>query len=357
MINQPSQTRHSVVLLQQYAALQASVSTTAFDHTHEWFDCYFRHISNDGLNVIQTWDDADTLTGMLFVKEGYSRYGSMGSMGGMRAKELSSVANYYTASVAPAVKGGMLGQKHFANAYAKHAERFDVVSLAPLDATGEFTRALSSALSRNGFVIDVSTSFRNWFLTLNRRSFAEYRIDLPSTLRNTLSRKRRKLMRERQMRISVAKTVKRTEFEAYLRIHQSSWKPVESHPEFIWDIMQRFSAASWLRFGLLHVDGVAAAAQIWFIKDDTASIFKLAYDPKFAQYSVGSLLTEEMMRYVIDEDRVAVVDFLSGDDAYKRDWMSDVRERKRLRAFNPQTPKGRVLGLGLKAKRWLTPAE
>ena len=35
----------------------------------------------------------------------------------------------------------------------------------------------------------------------------------------------------------------------------------------------------------------------------------------------------KLMRHVIDVDQVREVDFGSGDDAYKKDWMSDRRER------------------------------
>jgi CelD/BcsL family acetyltransferase involved in cellulose biosynthesis len=63
------------------------------------------------------------------------------------------------------------------------------------------------------------------------------------------------------------------------------------------------------------------------------SIFKLAYDERFAQLSAGSVLTSQLMRQVIDVDRVAVVDYLTGDDAYKRDWMSHRRERVGVRAL------------------------
>ena len=34
-----------------------------------------------------------------------------------------------------------------------------------------------------------------------------------------------------------------------------------------------------------------------------------------------------MMEYVIDTDRVEEIDFLTGNDAYKQDWMSERRER------------------------------
>lgn len=52
----------------------------------------------------------------------------------------------------------------------------------------------------------------------------------------------------------------------------------------------------------------------------TASIYKLAYQDKFADLSVGSILTARLMQHVIDIDGVTHVDYLTGDDAYKRDW-------------------------------------
>jgi hypothetical protein len=39
------------------------------------------------------------------------------------------------------------------------------------------------------------------------------------------------------------------------------------------------------------------------------------------------------MRHVIDVDRVDTVDYLSGDDDYKRDWMSERGERWGLRVY------------------------
>ncbi len=57
------------------------------------------------------------------------------------------------------------------------------------------------------------------------------------------------------------------------------------------------------------------------------------------------MLTAKMMEHVIDVDRVDVVDFLSGDDGYKKDWMSHRRERWGLVAFNPRRPLGAWLAL------------
>jgi len=46
------------------------------------------------------------------------------------------------------------------------------------------------------------------------------------------------------------------------------------------------------------------------------------------------------MQHALDIDRVHEVDYLTGDDAYKKDWMSARRERWGMVAFNPRTPRG-----------------
>ncbi len=46
------------------------------------------------------------------------------------------------------------------------------------------------------------------------------------------------------------------------------------------------------------------------------------------------------MQHVIEVDQVREIDYLSGDDAYKQDWMSHRRERWGILAFNLRTFKG-----------------
>ena len=80
--------------------------------------------------------------------------------------------------------------------------------------------------------------------------------------------------------------------------------------------------------------------RLWIVHGGVASIYKLAYDERFAGLSVGTVLTARLMEHVIDGDGVRVVDYLTGDDAYKSSWMSHCRERRGLMAFNRRTPRG-----------------
>jgi CelD/BcsL family acetyltransferase involved in cellulose biosynthesis len=95
-----------------------------------------------------------------------------------------------------------------------------------------------------------------------------------------------------------------------------------------------------LRLGIIYIDGEPAAAQLWIVHNGCALIYKLAYDERFADLSVGTILSAALFQHALDVDKVAVVDYLSGDDAYKKDWMSARRERWGILALNPRSLHG-----------------
>ena len=92
---------------------------------------------------------------------------------------------------------------------------------------------------------------------------------------------------------------------------------------------------------MAYIGDDAIAAQLWIVTDNTAYIFKLAYDEAYRKLSAGTILTRTLMQHVIDIDKVGVVDYLCGDDTYKKEWMSSRRERWGVMAFNTST----VIGL------------
>lgn len=93
----------------------------------------------------------------------------------------------------------------------------------------------------------------------------------------------------------------------------------------------------WLRLGIAYYKEEPIAAQLWIVNHGRAAIYKLAYDEKFANLSPGTILTAHLMQYVMDKDKVYEIDYLTGDDAYKKDWMSHRRERFGLVAYNPRS--------------------
>ena len=81
------------------------------------------------------------------------------------------------------------------------------------------------------------------------------------------------------------------------------------------------------------------AAQFWTVEAGTAFIHKLAYVEEAKPLSPGTTLTAALMEQVIDRDGVTLVDFGTGDDPYKRDWMEVQRPRYALAAMNPADPR------------------
>ena len=93
---------------------------------------------------------------------------------------------------------------------------------------------------------------------------------------------------------------------------------------------------------MIYHQEVPVAAQIWFVSNGTAYIFKLAYRTSYRKTSVGTVLTAALIEQVIAVDRVSSIDFLTGDDNYKKDWMQSQRNLYRMIGCNKQTVHGNL---------------
>jgi CelD/BcsL family acetyltransferase involved in cellulose biosynthesis len=69
-------------------------------------------------------------------------------------------------------------------------------------------------------------------------------------------------------------------------------------------------------------------------------VLKLAHDEAARAASPGTVLTALMIRRLLGEDRVRVLDFGRGDDPYKRLWVGSRRRRIGLVLADPLSPQG-----------------
>jgi len=266
---------------------------------------------------------------------------------GLRPRTLEAIANFYTSLFAP-ILADTDAQPAYLQALAAgiagDTPRWDLVDLHPLARGTAQYDAIVHAFRQAGLAVQSYFCFGNWYLQVGRRSFQEYFDSLPSRLKNTVQRKSRQLQSAGRLRLEIVTGGQELEaaITAYEQIYRLSWKPSETFPEFIPGWLNTSAAQGWLRLGLAFIDDVPAAAQIWLVQQDRASIYKLSYDEQFSQLSIGSILTAHMMRHVIDVDHVSEVDYLTGDEPYKQDWMSDRRERWGIVAFNLWTVGGLI---------------
>ncbi len=127
---------------------------------------------------------------------------------------------------------------------------------------------------------------------------------------------------------------------AYEHVYSKSWKRPEPFPGFVPGWAAECAARGWLRLGVAWSEDTPIASQFWFTAQRRAYIYKLAYDEAYAKLSAGTILSAHMFRHALEVDRVIEIDYLTGDDAYKRTWMSHRRQRVGVIACNPRTFRG-----------------
>lgn len=206
------------------------------------------------------------------------------------------------------------------------------VELAPL----EDPEPLAAAFRGAGWTVRLTEKTGNWRAGTGGGDFAAYWAKRPGQLRSTAKRK----AKAAGLEIEIVDRFEDAAWAAYEDVYRASWKPEEGSFPFLRALAEREGAAGTLRLGVARKDGRPLAAQLWLVENGEATIHKLAYREDAKELSPGTILSEAMFRHAIDRDRVAVIDYGTGDDAYKRDWMDERRPLWRLQAFNPGTLRG-----------------
>jgi hypothetical protein len=278
-----------------------------------------------------------------------------------RTGHAHSLSTFYTSTYSPVVCSDT-PEFLFAALFQHLAsvERISALTLSPMDSGSPVFSLLHSALARAGWSgIHSYFCFGNWIHELDGASYRDYLAARPARVSNTVARKTRQFLdaNRGQLRIIQGGEMLENAIAQFVAVYNSSWKQVEPYPDFIPHLLRLSSSRGWLRLGIASYDDKPVASQVWLVSEGTAYIFKLAYHEDFKQLSPGTVLTAFMMEYVIDKDGVSRIDYLTGDDDYKRNWMSIRRERHGIAAYNPRTLGGgsMLLGRTLKnlAKRFL----
>lgn len=247
-------------------------------------------------------------------------------------RQLTALANWYTFRFRPIVSDDAEALLvPLARDLARQARRVTISGLPTGDA-----ELLAEAFRATGWQVHRTQSGVNHVLPIAKRDYATYLAARPGQLRTTLKRKSGKVA-----------TRILTRFDAevwaqYEAIYAESWKPEEGSPAFLRAFAQAEGAAGRLRLAIAHaaddLEGPALAAQMWTVEGCTAFIHKLAHRETAKSLSPGSVLSAALFRHVIDVDRVSLVDFGTGDDPYKRDWMEQIRPRWQLDMLRPRAP-------------------
>jgi hypothetical protein len=191
---------------------------------------------------------------------------------------------------------------------------------------------VQQAFRAAGWITLRSICDSNHVLPVGGRDYAAYLAGLPGKIRTSLKRK------AGRVEVQLYTDFQDDAWYIYEDIYNRSWKPAEGNPALLRRFVQAEGAAGRLRMAIARHQGSPVAAQFWTVESGTAYIHKLAHIEEAKPLSAGTILTAALFEQVLDRDHVSLVDFGTGNDSYKADWMEEVRPRYRLECINPARP-------------------
>lgn len=263
------------------------------------------------------------------------------------AQEVGALANYYTTLYSPLFEDGLTPEDLLPLVLAMRRGHPGTPAYRfwPMDPQSREFRLLRSALRLAGLQPRGYFAFGNWYLQVEG-DWATYLKNRSGQLRSTIKRMTKRLAAEDGGRLEIIRDEADVErgIAAYEAVYGASWKVPEPYVDFIPGLVRLCARRGWLRLGLAWIGDKPIAAQLWIVHAGRAHIYKVAYDEAYKAIAPGTLVTALLLEEAIERDRVAEVDYLIGDDAYKKTWMSHRRERYGLIAYDPATVRG-LLGL------------
>ncbi|MDN3920479.1 GNAT family N-acetyltransferase [Roseateles violae] len=259
----------------------------------------------------------------------------------------SSLSNYYTAIYEPLASdaAGEADVAELLDLVRKRHAPLDSLRFSPMDPQSRGYRLLLEGLRQAHFFAYEYFCFGNWFQRVDA-DWAAYLATREGAVRSTIKRMGKKFAAAGgRLQLICEGPELETGIAAYEQVYRASWKTDEPYPNFVRGLIRMCAERGWLRLGVAWLAEQPIAAQIWIVSNGKADIYKLAYHEDFKSYAPGTLLTAMLMEQAIDRDGIAEIDYLIGDDDYKRAWMAERRERWGIVAYNPRTRHG-LLGLG-----------
>jgi CelD/BcsL family acetyltransferase involved in cellulose biosynthesis len=186
----------------------------------------------------------------------------------------------------------------------------------------------------------------NWYLGGIDYSFEQYFQNLPRRHRKDIRRCKRHLQNTGNLQFLLKSDCDNLHhyLDLYDEIRARSWKAPEKDRIFLREFSTLAAEKGWMRLGFLLYSNLPIAGEKWIIRHKNAWIFDGVYDQAYSTYSPGKILSSEITRYAIDHDKITEIDYMTGDDAYKKQWTPNRRERKGITIFN-DTFKGRFFAL------------
>lgn len=252
--------------------------------------------------------------------------------------QLVAYANYYSFNFAPIflnTDDPKVKEKLLVRIARDLRRQHRRIGMFPVLDDEEQAGMLVRAFRKAGWIAMASDLAHNHILRTQGQDFDSYWQARPSRLRKSVKKKSRNL----PFSFAIEQEMSDGLWQDYLRIYAASWKKEEAHPDLLRALCEDASARGALRMGVARLeDGTAIAIQLWTLEQDIALFHKMAHDSAYDSHSPGTLLAHHMFRHMIDREKVSLIDYGTGDNSYKREWMNEERPMFRIDCFHPLSP-------------------
>jgi len=303
---------------------------------HDWFSLWFHHFLHDQklyIIVLSSEKQLVAIAPFLITKE---------TIKGMSLRKMELIGNVYS-PIRNFIFANISSQAkyHYCSAIFSFLQTkkkdWDLIDLSPLNTEDNLFNVLLEVVKNTPFKSSTYACFGNYYISELDCSGDEYLENRPKKIQKDIKYQLRRLERTSNLEFKVIKGPDQIDsyMNQYYSLYAKSWQKEEGvGPTFHRDLARILAAKNWLRLGFLILNGLPIATQYWVVCDKTAYIMKTVYDQNFAKFSPGKILTFLMTKHVIDKDNVTQLDYLHGDEPYKREWLPDYRDRTAILLFN-----------------------
>ena len=221
--------------------------------------------------------------------------------------------------------------------FKKIYKRWDIIDLNSIIEEHENLSIVKSALSKSGLKNNEYFCFGNCYEDGIQFPSDIYFKSLSKNFRASIRKNRNRAQEKGKLEFQMITGCEGLEgfLELYFKVYEKSWKERERlGPEYLMDHIKDLAEKGWLRLGLVYLNRAPIAVGFGAAYGGVAYLEKTAYDEEFENIGAGKLWYAEMIKYLIDVDKVTCIDLLIGDYEYKKNWVSRRRERKGVLIFN-----------------------
>lgn len=223
--------------------------------------------------------------------------------------------------------------KFFATDYTK----WDIIDLDCIPTEDDRYILLKNAIQKTYFKFSEYICFSNCYINNINYSSDMYIKSLSKNFRSSIRKNTKKAQDFGNLSFNmiVSNADIDNHIKMYFEVYAKSWKQRERiGTEFYIDLLKMLAKKGWLRLGFLFLNGMPIATGFAITCDGIAYFEKTAYDENFADIGAGKIWHVEMMKYLIDVDKVTGIDLLRGEYGYKKNWAPMCRERKGIVVFD-----------------------